>query len=459
MSPSSLYSYQSGLTYFHDPKLGTLNQTPARKRSGCIQQESEITRLLRSSDHEGNRDSVLRLDSCFAPIRRFWMHRQAIGLFESGKRLHKGFKFDEALEQYKESLRIYQNFEFDEVKIGELYYNMGRVYKDQTQLNDALSLFRNALEIFELCVPNSMHVAEAHCEIGSLYEAQARSGSAIEQYEVSIRIYDSLLETQSCCSPTPYPNTESAIYAYCKMGEKRRRSGQINVALVYFQKSVSLLTRYPCSLILSDVYYIIAKIYQSQDKIDDAISYYKESKFILQGLIPIKRLGQTDNTFYNPGINELTQSILTSHQANTAERATSLCKRATRALNLHKAAALFKQAVELSSRDLKNEALQKYEESLAIFEKCSPFDLRVADVRKNIGLLYQSQKKLQEALKHFEKTLELQRRLIPISFDIVDTYLKIGSIYKDQGKMKDYHNEINKAEKIKERCEKYGSCR
>lgn len=452
---SHISSHQNYLTYFHDSQLGTVDCTPTQNRS--CNQATEMSALL-SSDHRENRDSTIVPDSYFQSIRRFWINRQATACLKSGKKFHKQLKFEEALEEYQKSLNLYQKCEFDKVKMGELYYNIGRLNKEQKKTNEAFSLFQDSLKILEQCDPNSMLVADVYCEIGSLYELENRSTAAMEHYEVSASIYDDRLpERHSCCTFTSYPSTESAIYVYCKIGEKKRRLGQINEALNCFQKCVNLLRRYPYSLILSDIYYIMAKIHRTHDNMSEAINFYKKSYCIFQSLIPIKRLGQTNYTFHNPQINQATEVLLSEHQANSAKGTTHFLEGIERISKLYQATRIFKAGFALHD-DRNDEALQKYEECLQIFEQYSPLGISVANVCNNIGLLHLSKKDLPTALHFFERAFKLQNRLVPISYDIADTYFNMATIYGAQQNLKEYRKNIDQSTKIRELCEKYGSC-
>ena len=75
----------------------------------------------------------------------------------------------------------------------------------------------------------------------------------------------------------------------------------------------------------------------------------------------------------------------------------------------------------------------------------------IANSHNNIGLVYQTQGKLEEAFGQYKKALEIQERHAPNSLDLAISYYIIGGVYKAQGKLEEAFGQYKKALEIQER--------
>jgi len=263
------------------------------------------------------------------------------------------------------------------------YNNLGHLYDQKNQYKEAIHFYRKALDL----VPGH-HIAR--CNMGITFKKMGQIDSAIVAYQ----------KTGSVSYTKPFFNL-AAIY---------KEMGQLDSAFVYYEKALSG----PSPTL--ETYFNLGNLYAEQHEFEKAIEAY--SQFLANF--------QEDSTYVSEarkGLSEAYSGLgVQVEQKGQFDRALALYKTAIvhwpeNALNWYNMGNAYR------GKQSWNEAIQAYLESLAR-------DSTSVNTYNNLGLTYSEQGKSQQAIGAYRQALQFQPEQSTVHLNLANTYIATGRITK-----------------------------
>lgn len=302
-----------------------------------IEQLNQSAFELRNS----NPDSALVLVKEALNIAEKINHSEgkALSYSRMGVVLQRLGQYQEALEMFQKSIGYYQSIN-QPSKVGEVYCNIGIVYKKKGDFDLALGAYLNGLDLLE----DESSKAFVYNNLANLYSLQENYNKAVGYYQLSLKIAEQE-EDQKGISRT-----------YQNLGILYSELDSLDLAKSYLLKSLVIEDQLGSRMGLANLNAQLGYLEELQSNYVAAESYY------LKNLEILKVLDQKEDLAY--GFNSLGVVYTLTQQYSKAE------SHFTAALELSN---------ELGAKDLKSEVyfnlsnlyetLRQFERSLLYFQK------------------------------------------------------------------------------------------
>ncbi|CAF0797204.1 unnamed protein product [Adineta steineri] len=351
------------------------------------------------------------------------------GWYRLGLLLMKMGQFFKAEEVYEVLLHQAAN-ESDKAPI---YYQLGRIKRNQGAYRKALSYFEKALTIRQLLLPfNHPDLADSYHNIGAVYVSMGDYSKALSYYEKALTIRQQSL-------PSNHPDL---AMSYNNIGVVYVSMGDYPKALSYYEKAIairqiSLPSNHP-DLAMS--YNNIGVVYKNMGDYPKALSCYEKALVIRQQSLPSS----------HPDLGRSYSNIGVVYK-NMGDYPKSL-------LSHEKALAIREQSLPSNHRDLGSSysnigvvyvSMGDYPKALSFHEKA--FTIRQQSLPSNhpdlgasysnIGLVYDSMSDYPRALTYYKEALGIRQESLPSNHpDLAMSYNNIGLVNENMGNYLEAHS-------------------
>jgi CHAT domain-containing protein/Tfp pilus assembly protein PilF len=185
--------------------------------------------------------------------------------------------YDKASEYLAKALHIYEQLK-DDGSISMVFNNMGTTYRTKGLFSKAKEDFLKALKYFEDCLSlakkshNQITEVQALNNIGTVYTDLGNLSDELAHY------YDALKYFQSAHVKAKEINDEEAKgMTLTNIGIVHSNLGNIEESTKYYENAIDLALEIEGNKILWEAYLELAKVYEQQEKFNEAIERYKAS--------------------------------------------------------------------------------------------------------------------------------------------------------------------------------------
>ncbi len=329
-------------------------------------------------------------------------------------------RYEEALEKYEEEFTVYKKLYNEQQTLESardfslICYIAGSNYEEQGRFEDALKKYEEYLAVGrklynEQQTPENASDYSDRCNVvGWCYGHQGKLTEALEKFEealaISWKLYNEQQTPKSASDYTISCNNIGAIF---------EEQGRLTEALEKYEESFA----------------IFKKLYNEQKTLDSARDYsdsckkigsiYKMQGRLLRALEKYEEDCALNRKLYNEQQTRPMVGYVYEEQRRSARNYSDSC---------YNIGAIYEEQGRLT------EALEKYEESFAIFKKLYNEQKTLDSARdysdscKKIGSIYKMQGRLLKALEKYEEDCALNRKL----YNEQQTHSKVGYVYEEQ---------------------------
>ena len=184
------------------------------------------------------------------------------------------FKYEEAIQCYKNILQKEESYNFKEEEKADYHAKISTLYKENGEYQKAFTFRMKALNLLEkIEQTDTVALAESYQELGNIQIELTNFSEGIASHQKGVLLLEQKLE----------PNDPDLAKAYTDIATAHSAYFQYNPALNYSLKAINILesTKDSVDLALAEAYLAISEIYSSLDRSEKSLEY-KEKGLIVQ---------------------------------------------------------------------------------------------------------------------------------------------------------------------------------
>ncbi len=330
--------------------------------------------------------------------------------------------YDSALVLAQNAKNIFIKWlENDDLRIGDVYFNMGVSFLKKSILDSAEFYLRKSLTISENAL-GEIHrkVANIYLNIGSVYVIKGDFNEARKNYQKTLDIYLQEIDTLN----------SNLAFCFNNLGIINWNEGEYNKALFYFKKAMAIwINEYGSSHVyISNSHNNIGLINRNKGQLDQALESFEKA-------LEIRLHNYKSNhrdiaaTYVNIGLvysdkGMLAESLQYFHKALEIQLPQNLPDVATTYTNIGRVYSFkgqFDRAIEYDKKALAIE-----------LKSFSPSHPNIAFSYHNLGWNYKENGLYERAIEHFQKAIEiLSQTLPPDNVNFAFIYNSLALTYHD----------------------------
>lgn len=222
--------------------------------------------------------------------------------------------YDKALDYLERSLAIDRNT-MDDIYISMTLNNMGTAYRNKGLISGNTEDFQQALDYFNECLTLTQKTGDKKTEIHALNNI-GNVYSDLKKYHDALRSFQTGYEKAK-----KVQDVEAMGMILNNMGIVHYNQGNYKESTMYYQKAIDLAREIKGGQILWEAYLEIAKAYEKQSKLTEALENYKNSISIIEDIRSQFKLEELKASYFGSdkridAYHNLIHLLMTLHQSN-----------------------------------------------------------------------------------------------------------------------------------------------
>lgn len=186
-------------------------------------------------------------------------------------------RYDQALAKYLESVRLLEDNGIENTSLGNVYNNIGTVYRKQENLTKALNYYQNSFTIYKN-IGDVTDKADVLKNIGTVYNQLGETDSALTYFDLALTEYGDINQAKKAAT-------------YFQTGEVHYSNGEYRKALNYYEKAAHIFETFNDDRNLALTYNGIGVCHFFLENYDTAFDYYQRAyeKSVASNYLQVKK--------------------------------------------------------------------------------------------------------------------------------------------------------------------------